>query len=151
MAGTDESSGGGAQEDQLDLFQRSTDNFGRLIANGLRTVVKAPGENDFSPERLEVFSGDTRIQLMYGTDSRYEDNFFGRTLKPGSDESLIARTAQRATYPIGLDLLPSMAFQVNGPIQEGDVVAGGFGEPDLENFDPSSRTWTGTRTELCGL
>lgn len=145
--GTDESTGGGAEEELTDRFARSSDNFGRLIANGLRTVVKAPGENDFSPERLEVFSGDTRIQLMYGTDSRYEDTFSGRLLKPGSDEVITCRTAQRATYPIGLDLIPSQAFEINGPVQAGDAVAGGFGIADLENFDPSTREWTGTEAD----
>ena len=128
-------------------FRSSTNNFDQVITNSLETVVKVPGENDIAPERLEVFSGGDRIFLEYGDDSRYSDTEAGRELIPGSDEEVTARSTARATYPVGLDLIPSHAFQINGPIQSGDAVALGFGVPDLANFDPVNIEWSGTTAD----
>jgi len=128
-------------------LQDSTNNFDQLITNSLNTIVKVPGENDYAPERMELFIESSRIFLEYGTDSRYSETFSGRELTPGSDEYIVFRSTDRATYPIGLDLLPSHAFQINGSLQSGDVIAKGFGVPDLRNFDPSTITWEGSTAD----
>lgn len=120
-----------------EYFDESRDNFNRDIANPLLDLVDVAGEKQFTPERLRFFKDDERVFIQYGTDPTYSETDQGHLLSPGSDQTCTLRTAEKAAYQVGYDLWPTQSRQINGPIQTGDVVGGGYGRLDLINFDPS--------------
>jgi len=130
-----------------EMLHDSSDNFNRQVANPLLDIVDVAGDKEFTPERLRYFKDGSRVFLEYGTDSTYEKVPRGHLLKPGSDQTVTMRTAQKAPYQVGYDLWPSFSYRVNGPIQTGDVVGGGYGPIDIDNFDPSTLTYSGSEAD----
>jgi len=123
------------------------DNFDNLIANPLTDLLDVAGEKDFTPERLRLYANGSRIYLQYGDDPRYEESPAGHILKPGEDEVLTMPTAERVAYPVGYDLITSMAFELSQAPQPGDVAGGGLGRLDLANFDPSTEEYSGSNAD----
>jgi hypothetical protein len=120
------------------FWSESRDNFDRDVANPLVDLIDVAGEKDFTPERLRYFKDGTPVFLQYGTDPTFSETERGYLLQPESDQTLTLRTAEKAAYQVGFDLWPTMSRQVNGTLQSGDVVAGGYGQLDLLNFDPGA-------------
>jgi len=125
----------------------SKDNFDRKVSNPLLDIVDVAGDKEFTPERLRFFKDGSRVFLQYGTDPTYEKVPRGHLLKPGSDQTVTFRTAQKAPYQVGYDLWPSFSYKVNGPLQSGDVVGGGYGPIDIGNFDPETLTYSGSEAD----
>jgi hypothetical protein len=123
------------------------DNFGNDIANPLTDLLSIPGHHDFTPERLRVYRNGDRIFLQYGDDSHYTETDTGRTLKPDEGDVMTVETAQRISYPVGNDIVASMAWGVDRAPEAGDVVAGGYGDPDITNFDPDTKTYTASNAD----
>lgn len=121
--------------DRLSLW---SDQFDGQTSNTPEDLVDVPGEHDFSPERIRYYKNGSRRFLQYGTDANYTETARGRTLAPDSDQTLTINTAERAAYPVGADLWPSMSYSVNQPPQAGDAIGGGYGIIDLANFDPAT-------------
>lgn len=131
-------------EERLDGWR---DNFDRQVTNILTDLINVPGEHDFTPERLRYYKDGTRVFLEYGDDATYSESTTGHMLTPGSDQTLTLKLAERTAYPVGYDLWPSMAYQIQGTLSAGDSVGWGYGEIDLANFDPSTRTWSGSTAD----
>lgn len=123
------------------------DNFGRLVANELEDILVVDGEKDFTPERLRYFKDGTRRFLQYGTDSNFSEVQSGHLIEPDAGQTLTLQTAERAYYPVGNDLWPSMARRITQAPQSGDAVGGGYGVIDLANFDPTNITYSGTTAD----
>jgi hypothetical protein len=114
------------------------DNFGRQVANPLVDLIDVAGEKDFTPERLRYFKDGQRIFIQYGSDPTFSNTERGFLLQPGSDQTLTLRTGEKAAYQVGFDLWPTMSRQINGTLEPGDVVGGGYGRLDLQDFDPTA-------------
>jgi hypothetical protein len=123
------------------------DNFGNLVANPLTDLLDVAGEKDFASERLRAYRNGSRVFLQYGTDSGFEETPAGQLLKPAGGETLTKQSAQRISYPVGFDVIASLAFGLNKAPAAGDVVAGGYGNPDLANYDPLSRSYSGSSAD----
>jgi hypothetical protein len=123
------------------------DNFGHLVANPMTDILDVPGEKEVTPERLRFYRNGSRVFLQYGTDNRFEDIDAGVKLKPDSGDTITGRSAERIPYPVGFDLIATMAFQLSQAPQSGDVIAGGFGDPDVDNFDPSTHSYSGSSAD----
>lgn len=123
------------------------DNFGNAIANPMTDLLDVPGHHDYTPERLRLYANGSRVYLQYGTDSRFTETNAGRILAPNSGDTLTLRTGERISYAVGYDLVPSFAWGVNQALQSGDVVAGGYGDPDVDNFDPVSESYSGSSAD----
>jgi hypothetical protein len=121
----------------IDYYDSSRDNFDRDVSNPLLDLVDVAGEKRFTPERLRFFKDGERVFIQYGPDTTYSETDQGHLLSPGSDQTCTLRTAEKAAYQVGYDLWPTQSRQINGTIQTGDVVGGGYGRLDLLNFDPS--------------
>lgn len=126
------------------IFLQSRDNFDRQVANPLLDLIDVAGEKQFTPERLRYYKDGSPVFLQYGTDPTYSETDQGHRLQPGSGQTLTLRTAEKTAYQVGFDLWPTMSRVVNQAPQAGDVVAGGYGELDLANFDPDTISYTGT-------
>ena len=129
------------------LFAASRDNFDRDVANPLRDLVDVAAEKDFTPERLRYFKDGSRVFLQYGSDATFSETDQGYLLQPGSDQPLTLRTAEKPAYQVGYAHGPTMARQINGPLQDGDVVGGGYGVIDLADFDPDTISYSGTTAD----
>lgn len=119
-----------------EYFDEVRDLFGGDTVNTITDLIDVPGEHDFTPERLRYYKDGSRRFLQYGDDANYTEAARGRTLAPDSGQTLTMETAERAAYPVGSDLWPSMSYSVNQAPQAGDAVGGGFGIIDLANFQP---------------
>lgn len=123
------------------------DTFGNLIANPEKDSINSPGSFQFTPERRRVFRNGSRVFLQYGTDSRFSDTDTGIDLQPDSGDTLTVNTAERVPYPVGNDIKVSWSVQIPNAPQSSDVVAIGFGEPDVDNFDPSTKSYSGSSAD----
>ena len=119
------------------FWRQSRDNFDREVANPLLDLVDVAGEKQFTPERLRFFKDGQRVFIQYGTDPTYAESDQGHLLMPGSGQTCTLRTAEKAAYQVGYDLWPTQSRQINGTLQTGDVVGGGYGRIDIQNFDPT--------------
>lgn len=124
-----------------------SDNFDRLITNPLTDILLVPGHHQFTPERQRVYRDGSRVFLEYGSDSGFTNTDAGVTLSPAAGETLSINTTSRVPYPVGYDVLASMAIEVSQEPASGDVVAGGFGDPDVANFDPETETYSGSSAD----
>lgn len=123
------------------------DQFDIPYRNEPYDLINVPGEHDFTPERLRYYKDGTRIFLEYGTDPNYSETTTGHLLEPDAGQTLTLNFAERTAYPVGKDVWPSMARRLTQAPQAGDVVAGGYGVPDLANFDPATISYTGTEAD----
>lgn len=123
------------------------DNFGHLVTNPLTEILDVPGHHEFAPYRKRVFKDGNRVFLQYGTDGVFSDTDAGTSMVPGSDQTLTLQSAKRILYPVGYDIIATHAFAINQAPQSGDVVAGGFGDPDVDNFDPSTESYSGSNAD----
>lgn len=121
-----------------EYWDEGRDYFNRLITNEFTDLIDVPGEHDFTPERLRYYKDGTRRFLQYGSDGNYMETNTGHLLEPNSGQTLRLETAERAAYPVGFDMLPSMARRITQDPQAGDVIGGGYGNLDLDNFQPST-------------
>lgn len=129
------------------LIDDTTDNFGRVTIGELTDLINVSGERDFTPERLRYYKDGTRRFIQYGTDANFSETEAGHLLAPDAGQTLTLETAERAQYPVGIDFWPSMAREVNGELQSGDAIGGGYGVIDLANFNPGTVTWDGTTAD----
>lgn len=123
------------------------DNFDHIVSNPLTDLVHIPGHHDFTPERLRFYRNGNRVHLQYGNDADYTETGSGRELSPDSGDTLTIQSSQRISYPVGFDLLPSAAWQTIGTPEAGDVIAGGLGNPDVDNFDPAAEEYTNSNAD----
>lgn len=130
-----------------EFLNESRDLFDRNVANPLSDVLDASGEKDFTPERLRLFKDGNRRYLQYGDDANYSELAAGHLLAPDADQTMTMKTGERAAYPVGNDLWASLSREINGTLQTGDAVGGGYGEIDIGNFDPATETWSGTAAD----
>lgn len=128
-------------------WNRSRDNFDRDVANSLSDIIEIAGERDFTPERLRYYKDGTRRFLTYGTDSNYSETTTGHLLEPDADQTLSITTAERSFYAVGNDLWVSLATRLTQAPASGDAVIAGYGDADPTNYDPTTRTWTGTTAD----
>lgn len=125
----------------------ASDNFDNLVANPLTDLITIPGHQDYTPERRRVSRNGSRVFLQYGSDSRFSETDAGLELQPDAGDTLTINTTERVSYPVGYDIIASLAYQLNQAPQSGDVVAGGYGDPDVGNFDPSTHTYSGSSAD----
>lgn len=130
-----------------EYHDQSRDNFDRDVVGTLTDLINISGERNFTPERLRYYKDGNRVFLQYGPDANYSETFAGHLLSPDSGQTLTMESAERAVYPVGIDLWPSMSRRVNQAPQAGDVVGGGYGTIDLGNFDPETVSYTGTTAD----
>ena len=128
-------------------LKKYEDNFDRLVTSRLSDQINVPGEHDFTPERLRYYKNGARRFLMYGTDSTHTETPQGRLIEPAQGDSIHLKTAERAVYPVGFDLWPSQAYNLNRAPSGNDVVGGGYGEIDIGNFDPVNHTYSGSTAD----
>lgn len=131
----------------LEALSSYTDNFDRQIAQDLSDILIVDGEKEFTPERMRYYKDGTRRFLQYGDDGNYSETASGHLLEPASGQTLILETAERAFYPVGNDLWPSMSRRLTQPPQTGDAVGGGYGTIDIGNFDPANVSYSGTAAD----
>jgi hypothetical protein len=122
----------------IDYFDSSRDNFNRDVSNPLLDLIDVAGEKRFTPERLRFFKDGERVFIQYGTDPTYSETDQGHLLQPGSGQTCTLHTAEKAAYQVGYDLWPTQSRQINGTLEPGDAVGGGYGRVDLANFDPTA-------------
>jgi hypothetical protein len=136
-----------AVERLKDYWDRSRDNFDRNVSNELKDIIELPGEKDFTPERYRYFVNGNRRFLMYGDDANYSETQAGRLLTPDAGMTQTFRSAERAFYPVGNDLWVSIAQAIPTLPDEGDAVISGYGDPNIQNYNPDTRTWGGTTAD----
>lgn len=135
------------------MAQTRRTNFDIPVHAQLRDILDIPGHNDFNPERKRAYANGSRVFLEYGTDSRFVESTYGQNLNPAAGDTLRITTAEIVPYPVGYDMVPTMALQTSRELSPGDRVIFGLGEPDLDNldtsgYDPEAENlglgWTGT-------
>jgi len=114
--------------------EKSDDAFGNRIVQNTEVEADLAGHYPYSPERWHLYVNGARQFPQYGDVPELTDAPDVHRLIPQNEGDVVTlRTTEVFRYIVGYVLEWSCAFQTNQPLQDGDAVAVGYGNPDFEN------------------
>jgi len=117
-----------------DAITRGDDAFGNRVVQNTSVASDLAGHYQYSPERWHLYVNGTRVFPQYGSVPELIDAPDVHRLIPQSAGDVVTlQSTETFRYIVGFVLEWSAAFQTNQPLQAGDAVAVGYGDPDFEN------------------
>ena len=98
----------------------NSDNFGRLITNGIRNTVDLPSHYDYNRERYRIFQDGVNVEPS-DIPNKFTDKEAEFLLEPDANETIRVQSAERTRYVVGVDASASSAAQITTPLETGDT------------------------------
>lgn len=133
---------------RADYLYRTTDVFGKMIADGTRNVLDVPSHYPYNPERWRIMVDGTRVFPEYDTVTQYTHGGDVHELTPAAGETVILETNELPRYVVQYEQVASFAWNLNKSLVSGDIARVGPFDDDNGWFIEHNGDHTDNQVDL---